>query len=312
MNSSLVGSRMSSDASSQSSVRDGAGYDDVFGSGSESGSLSYPSERETSAHTPDERIGSHGDEGQNEIVDEVSEIERDDERDNDGVEGDEDSCERISRSPEGSRPFLLPEDWAVNKFLPTMSKKLFGELRVRFQIPDYIPIRLPREGEKCYSGRTADVGMYYAMFAAGVRLPLTALHRQLVDFLGISVSQVAPNSWRIFIGAEVLWGRLSGGHRQLTLDEFFYCYRPHHLSSSKGMYHFAVREKELRLVSETPDSNRNWKGRYFFVKGTDWVCRREEWKTMSLGYFDNTWAFVRDSGSARQLLIPSVIFNILL
>jgi len=45
-----------------------------------------------------------------------------------------------------------------------------------------------------------------------------------------------------------------------------------------------------------PDSNRNWKSRYFFVEGTDWVCRQEEWATMPHGYFDNTWAFVRDSG----------------
>jgi len=177
-----------------------------------------------------------------------------------------------------------------------MSGKVFRELRIRYQIPDHIPIRLPKEDERCYSGRTADVGMYDAMFAAGLRLPLTALHRQLVDFLGISVTQIAPNAWRTFIGAEILWGSFSGGHRQLTLDEFFYCYRPHHIASSKGTYHFNAREKGLRLVSDMPDSNRNWKSRYFFVEGTDWVCRQEEWATMPRGYFDNTWAFVRDSG----------------
>ena len=144
------------------------------------------------------------------------------------------------------------------------------------------------------------MGMYDAMFAAGLRLPLTALHRQLADFLGLSVTQIAPNAWRTFIGAEILWGSLSGGNRQLTLDEFFYCYRPHHIASSKGTYHFNARDKNLRLVSDMPDSNRNWKSRYFFVEGTDWVCRQEEWATMPHGYFDNTWAFVRDSGQSRQ------------
>ena len=58
-----------------------------------------------------------------------------------------------------------------------MSDKAFRELRARYQIPDHIPIRLPRENERCYSGRTVDIGMYDAMFAAGLRLPLTALHR---------------------------------------------------------------------------------------------------------------------------------------
>ena len=53
--------------------------------------------------------------------------------------------------------------------------------------------------------------------------------------------------------------------------------------------------ERTKLLSDMPDSNRNWKSRYFFVEGTDWVCRQEEWVTMPRGYFDNTWAFVRES-----------------
>ena len=85
-----------------------------------------------------------------------------------------------------------------------MSDKIFSELRVRYQIPEHIPIRLPYENEKCYTGRTADVGMYDAMFAVGLRILLTALHPQLVDYLGLSVNKIAPNTWRTFIGAEIL------------------------------------------------------------------------------------------------------------
>ena len=124
-----------------------------------------------------------------------------------------------------------------------MSEKVFKELRTRFQILDHISIRLPRKKEKCYIGRTTDVDMYDAVLAARLRLPLTALHRQLVDFMGLSVSQIAPNAWRTFIGAEVLWGRLSSGNCQLSLDEFFYCYKPRQIVSSKGTYHFSVRER---------------------------------------------------------------------
>ena len=75
-----------------------------------------------------------------------------------------------------------------------MSDKVFKELCSRYQILDHILIRLPRKDEKCYSGRTTNVGMYDAMFAAGLRLPLTALHRQLANFLGLFVSQIAPNA----------------------------------------------------------------------------------------------------------------------
>ena len=99
--------------------------------------------------------------------------------------------------------------------------------------------------------------MYDTMFSAGLRLPLTTLQHQLADFMGLSISQIAPNAWRIFIGAEILWGCLSGGNCQLSLDEFFYCYRPQHIISSKGTYHFVIQERDLRLVSDMPDSNRN-------------------------------------------------------
>ena len=198
-------------------------------------------------------------------------------------------------------PFILPEDWAVNKFLPMMSDKVFKELHSRYQIPDHIPICLFRENERCYSRRIADANMYDAMFAAGLRLPLMALHRQLVDFLGLSISQITQNAWRIFISAEILQGHLSGGKPSAYTGRVFYCYRPHYIASFKGMYHFTVREKDLKLVSDMPDSNRNWKSRYFFVKGTDWVCYSKEWVTMPCGYFDNTWAFVRDSSQSRQL-----------
>ena len=139
--------------------------------------------------------------------------------------------------------------------------------------------------------------MYDAMLAVGLRLPLMALHHQLADFMRLSVSQIAPTAWRIFIGAEILWGRLSGENHQLSLDRFFYCYRPQHIISSKGIYHFAARGKDLRLMSNMPDSNKNWKSRYFFLLGTNWVCRLEEWVIMPHG-FDNTYGVVKDSGLA--------------
>ena len=134
---------------------------------------------------------------------------------------------------------------------------IFENLRDRYQILDHIPIRLPGKFKKCYLGKTADVGMYDAMFTAGLRLPLTTLHRQLANFLGLSVSQIASNALRIFIRAEILWGGLSGGNHQLSSDEFIYCYKPQHIISSQGIYHFFAQKKGLRLVSDMPNSNRN-------------------------------------------------------
>ena len=300
MNPSLVGSQMSREATSEwLSIHEGAGYDEVFDSGHkpDDGS-SYSSERETSAQSLDEEIESYDGVDKEKVVNE-SEGEmdgREEERDSDGDEdkGDEESYEGTLGSPGGNCPFILLNIWIVNDFLPKMSDRVLKDLRARYQIPDHILIRFPKKSEKCYLGKTTDVGMYDAMFAVGLRLPLMALHCQLADFLGLSVSQIAPNAWRIFIGAEILWGRLSGGNHQLSLDEFFYCYRSQHIVSSKGIYHFVARNKDLRLVSDMPVSNRNWKSKYFFVLGMNWVCHPEERVTMPHG-FDYTWVIVKDS-----------------
>ena len=86
------------------------------------------------------------------------------------------------------RPFILSLIWTVNDFYPTMSPNVFNKLRDRFQILKNILIRLPWKFERCYSRKMSDVGMYDAMFAASLRLPLTKLHRQLANYLGLSVS----------------------------------------------------------------------------------------------------------------------------
>ena len=192
MNPLLVGSQMSSEAlSKQLSVCDGVGYDEVFGSSHEPEDSSWSSEREMSAQSPND-VESYDEENEkneevvNKDEDEVEEGERESDEDND--DGDEESYEGTSGSRGGNRPFILPENWTVNKFLLKMSDRVFKELRTCYQIPDHIPICLPRKNERCYLGRTTDVGMYDAMFAAGLRLPLTALHRQLVDFIRLSFS----------------------------------------------------------------------------------------------------------------------------
>ena len=185
MDPSLVSSQKLSDASYEESlVHEGAGYDEAFGSDDESEDFLPSSERGTSARSLDGDEG-YTEEGKDEVEKGRGEDEgvggdinvNGDDNDGDDSDGDEGPSKGVSEGPGDNRPFILPEDWAVNKFLPRMSDKVFGELRTRYQIPDHIPIRLPEENETCYSGRTADVGMYDAMFVVGLRLLLTALHR---------------------------------------------------------------------------------------------------------------------------------------
>ena len=66
-----------------------------------------------------------------------------------------------------------------------MTRKVSNTLCDRHQILDNIPLHLSGKFEKCYSRKMADVGMYDAMFTAGLRLPLMGLHHQLANFLSL-------------------------------------------------------------------------------------------------------------------------------
>ena len=52
-----------------------------------------------------------------------------------------------------------------------------------------------------------------------------------------------------------------------------------------------------------PDSNRNWKNRYFFVKKTEWICRPKEWASMP-DKFDNSYGIVKES---NELLMSFLV-----
>ena len=183
-------------------------------------------------------------------------------------------------------------EWTVNDFWSTIKEKHFSTLRANFQIPDNIPICLPNESEKCYYEGVERVGVYKQMLKAGLRFPLSSLHRELLKYLALSVNQVSPNAWRVFIAMEVLYGAMSNDARWLTVREFLHCYRPNEIDKSRGIYSFVPRSPLLKVIFETPDSNRDWKSRYFFLEGDEWMCRPGNTKYMPI---DTTWDILHPS-----------------
>ena len=99
--------------------------------------------------------------------------------------------------------------------------------------------------------------MYKQVLKAGLRFPLNSLHHKLLKYLGLSVSQISSNAWRVFIAMEVLYGAISNGARSLTVREFLHCYHLDEIDKSKGMYSFVPRKSVLKVIYETPNSNRD-------------------------------------------------------
>ena len=145
--------------------------------------------------------------------------------------------------------------------------------------------------------------MYEQALKAGLRFPLNSLKRELLQYLGLSVSQISSNAWRVFIAMEVLYGAMSDGVRLLTIREFLHCYRSDEIDKSKGMYSFAPRKFVLKVIYETPDSNRDWKSRYFFLEGDGWMCRPGETDFMPV---DKTWGILDPFGISISVVFVNV------
>ena len=112
-------------------------------------------------------------------------------------EGSDDGEEQRIKSivgTDGLWEFVMLPEWTVNAFTSTIKEAHFKTLRANYQIPDYIPIRLPYKSEKCYYERVDNVGVYEQVLKAGLRFPLNSLHRELLKYLGLSVSQISPNA----------------------------------------------------------------------------------------------------------------------
>ena len=134
--------------------------------------------------------------------------------------------------------------------------------------------------------------MYEQMLKAGLRFPLSTLHRELLKYLGLSVTQIYPNAWKVFIVMEILYGAMTDGVRRLTVREFLHCYRPKKIDKSRGMYSFASRSPLLKVIFETPDSNRDWKSCYFFLEGDEWMSCLGETEYIPV---DTTWGVLHSS-----------------
>ena len=132
---------MSSASSNQSFVCDGAGYEEVYPSGYKY--LDDLSERSPSASSPSLK---------NEDM-EVVEPEK-------GSDDGEDQRIKSVVGADRLREFVMLPEWTVNAFTSTIKEPHFKTFKANYQIPDYIPIRLPYKSEKCYYERVDGVGVY--------------------------------------------------------------------------------------------------------------------------------------------------------
>lgn len=74
------------------------------------------------------------------------------------------------------------------------------------------------------------------MFLMGLHLPFCYLVRDILDFLGLALAQLVPNSWRILMACCVAWRQvlepMGDEYPDLIAYEFLYIHGVHHLDGN--------------------------------------------------------------------------------
>ena len=94
----------------------------------------------------------------------------------------------------------------------------------------------------------------------------------------------------------VLWRVCSKGANSLTVDELLYCYKPCQIAISPGFWILNVRQRNLKLITGLPSSNREWKDDYIFVCGDNWEGLLWEEKDDNFVRVRREWGVPSSSG----------------
>ena len=116
----------------------------------------------------------------------------------------------------------------------------------RFQFPDKVWVRLPREGERACHFFPGEVCFYEAAFLCGLRFPVHLFIMELLGHFGIVLGKLMPNSWRIVVSCIGIW-LATTNEDMIRVDELIYLYRLK-VSKEHGYYKLVPWEKRTRIV----------------------------------------------------------------
>ncbi|THU58394.1 hypothetical protein C4D60_Mb03t13780 [Musa balbisiana] len=183
----------------------------------------------------------------------------------------------FSSSKVGEKTLLLSPNsssdekvaWALEALMwphdldSTVSELLLGNLWECYSIPEGYVLLAPEPGQRAYDPIPKGIALTLDAVEAGLRFPLHPVISSCISWWRISLSQMAPNSWRYLVA---FLGECYYANITLTGSLFLSCFR---LSKGSGGY-YLLAQLGFR-VSGAPFNNKGWKGCFFYICCTwDW------------------------------------------
>ena len=127
-------------------------------------------------------------------------------------------------------------------------------IRVQYGVPPEYDLELPSPSDRASTPPSGRFCLYQEAFRAGLRLPLPSFVVALFHFLDISLTSVAPNSFRFLIGFLSLC-HVVEVQPSLSLFRHFYTFKCH--PSAKDWWYFSLQFGKKGLLKGAPSSIHN-------------------------------------------------------
>ncbi|KAL2461837.1 Uncharacterized protein Adt_45257 [Abeliophyllum distichum] len=172
-----------------------------------------------------------------------------------------DNDEVLSPAPLKSVP---PTSRSAHK--PGVNEKQLADWHRMYSVPPEIEFIVPGPNDRADDPPLGCVALNQAVLAAGLRLPFPRIVRKFLREWGIAPTQLCPNGWRILLGFLILWDQF--GFPRPSVGEFNSLYSFKSDGRRSGWWYASVKPRTGgSVVTQTPDSIKNWKQFWFFVRG---------------------------------------------
>ncbi|KAL2517060.1 Plus3 domain-containing protein [Abeliophyllum distichum] len=157
-------------------------------------------------------------------------------------------------------------EWKCRFFPSEVSDGQLREWHQIYRVSDDVEFVVPGPDDRADDPPLGAVALNQAILAAGLRLPFPWVVRKFLREWRIAPTQLCPNGWRILIGLLVLWDQL--GFSRPTIGDFHSLYSFKSDGKRSGWWYASVKARTGgSVVTQTPDSIKNWKKFWFFVRG---------------------------------------------
>ncbi|KAL2524557.1 Plus3 domain-containing protein [Abeliophyllum distichum] len=157
-------------------------------------------------------------------------------------------------------------EWKCRFFPSEVTEGQLREWHQMSRVPDDVEFVVPGPDDRADDPPLGAVALNQAILAAGLRLPFSWVVRKFLREWRIAPTQLCPNGWRILIGLLVLWDQL--GFPRPSIGDFHSLYSFKSDGKRSGWWYASVKARTGgSVVTQTPDSIKNWKKFWFFVRG---------------------------------------------